>query len=130
VRDEEFRDLLDFSFKDKELKKLVKKKNQAEKKIDISEYPPPQKEIDLHGLTGKEAETKSEIFLLNSYRERKKCVRIIFGKGIHSKEKPVLPGVVEAKLIEMKKKRIVFSFKWDKKERRKSGSVIVYLESM
>ncbi len=44
-----------------------------------------ERELDLHGDTLKEAEYAVEIFLNRCYHERVRCVRVIHGKGKHSK---------------------------------------------
>lgn len=103
-----------------------KKPLTATEKIKL--YPQvPQAELDLHGYTGREAGIKAETFIRNTRVRGLKTVRIIVGKGLHSTGKAVLPDVVEAKIIDLKRKKWVLSYKWEKKDKRKSGALIVYL---
>ena len=50
--------------------------------------------IDLHGLTASEAQTQLHNFFIDAHKKGWKKVLIIHGKGIHSKEEPVLKKVV------------------------------------
>lgn len=93
----------------------------------LKEYPPPQAELDLHGCKAPEAEKKTETFIGNARRRGIRTVRVIVGKGLHSSGKAVLPGVVENKIIQLKRRQWVLSFKWENKDKRKSGALIVYL---
>jgi hypothetical protein len=52
---------------------------------------------------------------------------IIVGKGLHSQGKAILPDVVEKKITRLKRKKWLLGFEWEKKDKRKSGSLIVYL---
>ena len=49
-----------------------------------------QGEIDLHGLTAKEAHREFDFFLKEAIRNGKRGVRIIHGRGLSSASKPVL----------------------------------------
>ena len=49
------------------------------------------------------------------------------GKGLHSEDRAVLPDVIEDLLTDMKREDIVLSYRWEKRVKRKSGAVIVYL---
>ncbi|MDQ1352209.1 MAG: hypothetical protein QG657_2515 [Acidobacteriota bacterium] len=93
----------------------------------VKGYPEPQEELDLHGFSAAKAQSSTEFFIRNARRLRLQTVRIIVGKGTHSNGKAVLPDVVEAKIIELKRKDWVLNYKWEKKDKRKSGSMIVYL---
>lgn len=93
----------------------------------LKSYPPPQEELDLHRLTGPKAERKTVDFLKTAKTLKLRTVRIITGKGLHSEGPAVLPDVVETKLEEFKSTGLIFDFRWEKKEKHKSGSVIVYL---
>ncbi|MFH7319696.1 Smr/MutS family protein [Desulfurivibrio sp. D14AmB] len=66
-------------------------------------YPPPQEELDLHGLTAEEAEKAIRRFVVRCREIRLTTLRIITGKGLHSPGQPVLPGVAEATLEELKR---------------------------
>lgn len=50
--------------------------------------------LDLHGLTASEAENRLENFFARARKAGWRKVLIIHGKGIHSKEEPVLKKVV------------------------------------
>ncbi len=50
--------------------------------------------LDLHGLTSAEAENKLKNFFSKAHKLGWRKVIIIHGKGIHSKEEPVLKKVV------------------------------------
>ncbi len=93
----------------------------------VKNFPPPQEEIDLHGFTAVEAEKRAEGFLWNAQRNGIKTVRLIVGKGLHSEGKAVLRDVIERKLIELKEKKCILAFRWENKEKNKSGALIVYL---
>ena len=93
----------------------------------LKSYPAPQEELDLHGYTAVEAGRRTEAFMRNARLRKLRTVRIIVGKGLHSNGKAVLPDVVEAKIIQLKRTRLVLSYKWEKKDKRKSGSLVVYL---
>jgi DNA-nicking Smr family endonuclease len=93
----------------------------------VKGYPAPQEELDLHGFTAAKAESATDFFIRNARHLQLKTVRLIVGKGTHSDGKAVLPDVVEAKIIELKRRNWVLNYKWEKKDKRKSGSMIVYL---
>lgn len=93
----------------------------------IASYPPPQATLDLHGKTGPEAARKTAAFIRETTTLRLQTVRIITGKGLHSDGPAVLPDVVEIKLTELRAAQRVFTFVWEKGEKHRSGSVIVYL---
>ncbi len=95
----------------------------------IRRYPGPEAEIDLHGCTARQAQLKVESFVLASRKQGLHTVRIITGKGLHSPGEAVLPPLVEERLRELKRERMVLACRWEGKSRRSSGSVIVYLES-
>ena len=57
---------------------------------------PPQAELDLHGLSGLEAERAIEAFLLEARDRGLSKVLLIHGKGNHSLGQPVLERVVRS----------------------------------
>jgi len=89
-------------------------------------YPTtPQDELDLHGKTALEAEKEIRLFILRAKRQSMRLVRIITGKGLHSREgQSVLRDVAESKAIELKGEGLVFSHKWEKG----SGALLIYLK--
>ena len=93
----------------------------------IRNSPPPQERIDLHGCTASEAETKTENFLTRAHRNHLKTVLVITGKGIHSPEGSILKDVIEARLKIMKSNGAILAYLWEKKDREKSGALLVYL---
>lgn len=93
----------------------------------IKQYPAPEAELDLHGCTGAEAERLTYSFIASARHRGVLTIRVITGKGLHSDGPAVLPEVVEQLLTELKRRREVFSFRWERKEKQKSGAVIVYL---
>lgn len=88
---------------------------------------PPQQEIDLHGLTSAEAELKLESFFQTVKGKGFITVRVITGKGLHSDGPAVLRNIAEQKIAELQKRNLVVSYRWEKKTREKSGSMIVVL---
>ncbi|MFC1523607.1 Smr/MutS family protein [Thermodesulfobacteriota bacterium] len=87
----------------------------------------PQAEIDLHGYTGKEAESRTESFIHTAKGLGINVVLIITGKGLHSPGGAVLPDVVESKLRELKTRGLISGFSWEKKEKKRSGALLVFL---
>ena len=55
---------------------------------------PVDESLDLHGLTASEAEERLKVFFAKARKAGWQKVLIIHGKGIHSKEEPVLKKVV------------------------------------
>ncbi len=95
----------------------------------VKHYPPPEDELDLHGHTAPEAEIRTENFLQTARGRGLRTVRIITGRGLHSEGNAVLPDVVEHRLQELIGRKLVLAYKWEKKEKHKSGAVLVYLRS-
>lgn len=93
----------------------------------LKRWPSPQDEIDLHGYTASEAENKTDFFISHCQNSRLKTIRIITGKGLHSPQGPVLQGIVEAKLLELKAQKKIIAYRWEKHNKQKSGALIVYL---
>lgn len=93
----------------------------------IKAYPAPQAELDLHGYKGPEAEKLTIHFIRDARLKRIRTVRLIVGKGLHSQGKAVLPDVVEKIILQLKMKKWILGFNWEKKDKRKSGALIVYL---
>lgn len=95
----------------------------------LKRYPLPQGQIDLHGYSAIKADLNVEAYLRNAYRNGTYTVRVIVGKGLHSKDGPVLPDIVEKRVDQLKKDKIVFAYEWEKKKKSKSGSITVYLNN-
>ena len=63
--------------------------------------PLVEAELDLHGCTSEEARTEVKEFLQEADENKWNRVRIVVGKGLHSKYgKAVLPDTVKAYLVE------------------------------
>lgn len=110
-----------------EKKKISRKTTPLTVQARIKTYPAPQLELDLHGSTAQEAEKRTVAFIENARREKIRTVRIIVGKGLHSQGKAILPDVIEKQITRLKRKNWLLGFAWEKKDKRKSGSLIVYL---
>ena len=135
-KDTSFAELLEKSLSGKPREHLIQEKTGGlpperprTRKEKIAAYPPPQGEIDLHGCTAAEATDRTEAFIRESRRRGKRTVMIIVGKGLHSEGRPVLPDAVEAKLAELRQKNWVLTSEWERGRKRKSGAVIVYLQT-
>lgn len=94
----------------------------------LARYPPPQVELDLHGLTMDEAAPRIASFVQTAHAKGLKTIRLITGKGLHSAGRPVLPGVTERQLLALRERRVVWTYRWEGAGREGSGSVVVYLE--
>jgi DNA-nicking Smr family endonuclease len=131
--DDNFEAMLEASWSETTIKDIL-----AEKHGDFTEepttirkmvktHPAPQMQIDLHGCNREEAERLADSFIYNASYEGLKTVRVIVGKGIHSAGKAVLPDVIETKIIALKREQVVLSYCWEKRQKHKSGAMIVYL---
>jgi DNA-nicking Smr family endonuclease len=93
----------------------------------IKHWPSPQEEIDLHHCTAQQAESAVLSFLAKAAAMPLLTVRIIVGKGFHSKGEAILPGLVENLLHQSKKRNQILTFRWENKNiKAKSGAIIVY----
>jgi len=109
----------------------IREKNDSNDEIDdfgvlIKDYPKVQRKLDLHGMTSAEAMFQIDNFINGCIAHRVLTVRVITGKGLHSKHfKSVLPELTEKKLAELKRNKKVLSFKKEKD----GGAFNVYLIS-
>lgn len=87
----------------------------------------PRAELDLHGCHVQEALVRVDAFIETCALQGFAAVRIIVGRGLHSQAGAVLPDAVEKKIVELKRRGRVATFAWEKKYKRSSGSLIVYL---
>ncbi len=86
-----------------------------------------QEELDLHGLTGDEAAAETSRFLAESVRRGLRCLRIIHGKGLGSRNRePVLKGRIRKLLA---RKSEVLAFCEPAPAHGGSGAVIVLLDT-
>ncbi len=93
----------------------------------LRRYPAPQAQLDLHGFTAPKARQRADSFIRTTRADGLFTLRIIVGKGLHSEGGAVLPDVIEDILMDFKREDIVLSYHWEKRVKRKSGAVIVYL---
>lgn len=125
-----FADLLTETSLDEGMVQYVneKKARVVKKKRSVKGYPPVQETLDLHGEIAVDAERKAVAFIQTGSFKGLKTLLIITGKGLHSPGgKAVLPDVVEAQLVLMKRDGVIFDFAWDKQVKLNSGAVLVYL---
>lgn len=86
-----------------------------------------QRTLDLHGLTRDKARQELNIFLTNCFRENYRCVRVIHGKGLSSKNRePVLKTRIGNWLIQ---RSDVLAFCQTRPEEGGSGAVMILLKA-
>jgi DNA-nicking Smr family endonuclease len=98
------------------------------KKHQTGFFAKPQSELDLHGCHVHEALVRVEAFLETAAMQGMNTVLIIVGKGLHSQGSAVLPDAVEKKIVDLKRRGRVAAFTWEKKHKRASGALLVYLK--
>jgi DNA-nicking Smr family endonuclease len=98
------------------------------KKHKVGAPAKPRAELDLHGCHVHEALVRVEAFIETSALQGIDAVRIIVGKGLHSQGNAVLPDAVAEKIVELKRRGRVATFAWEKKRKRASGALLVYLK--
>ena len=87
-----------------------------------------QGHVDLHGLTREEARGALERFLLESRHAGKRCVLVVHGRGLHSKDQiPVLKASVQLWLTRGRIARWVLAFSTARPHDGGSGAVYVLL---
>jgi len=90
----------------------------------LQDYPKIQRETDLHGMSGSEAKHEIDRFIQSAQQQRIRTVRIVTGKGLHSKHQiSVIPEVTEERLAELKRLGLVLTWKREKS----GGAFVVYL---
>lgn len=127
LENEDFATMLEESFKIRKSKPIGKSKPLPLKKR-LKRYPGVELELDLHGYNAIGAQLKLRSFLQTCKHQGFFTVRIIVGKGLHSEDGAVLPDIVEDELKEMKKQNLVIFYEWDRKKKKTSGAIIVYLK--
>jgi DNA-nicking Smr family endonuclease len=130
-KEEDFAKIFKSEEQDAELQILLQEK---QREADATESKKnknfkPTLEIDLHGYTALQAEIKVKSFIHFALKQRVLAVCIITGKGLHSGRQPVLPDTVEDVLGILKKENLVKSWRWEKRQKEKSGALIVQLTS-
>lgn len=92
----------------------------------VKDYPNPERELDLHGHSVQEALFEMGKFIQTAIHHKLRTVRIITGRGLHSKNMTsVLPEEIEKKLAELRREGKLLAFKREKT----GGSFAVYLIS-
>ena len=87
-----------------------------------------QAHLDLHGMVRSEAKPALERFILGSRRAGKRCVLIVHGRGLHSKDQiPVLKESVQVWLSRGRIAREVIAFATARPHDGGSGAVYVLL---
>ena len=130
MQNENLDDLINAYTSESDIQSAIEEKNagefEAEQSVGemLKDYPAVQRELDLHQKTGGEAKSEIDYFINSCTNQNLRTVRIITGKGLHSKnQQSILPQVTEQKLSELRKEGVVLSFKREKT----GGSVVVYL---
>ncbi len=127
LENEDFAAMLEESFKIKKSKPIEKPKPLPLKKR-LKRYPGVELELDLHGYNAIGAQLKLRSFIQSCKHQGFFTVRVIVGKGIHSEDGAVLPDIVEDELKAMKKQNLIIFYEWDRKKKKTSGAIIVYLK--
>jgi DNA-nicking Smr family endonuclease len=87
-----------------------------------------QGHVDLHGLTREGAKRSLEQFLLSSRQAGKRCVLVVHGRGLHSKDQiPVLKASVQLWLTRGRIARWVLGFTTARPHDGGAGAVYVLL---
>ncbi len=87
-----------------------------------------QARLDLHGMTRAEAKEEVESFLTRSRREGKRCVLLVHGRGLNSKDQlPVLKEGVQGWLAHGRLSRMVLAFTSARPQDGGAGAVYVLL---
>lgn len=129
--DEDMEELLKLYASDEAVRQAAREKASGEAAFEdvgetLKDFPAPQRELDLHGHSSPEAMFELSNFLNHSLHQRVRTVRVVTGKGLHSKHfKSVLPEKTEQKLAEFRRAGKVLAFKREKT----GGAFLVYLVS-
>jgi DNA-nicking Smr family endonuclease len=87
-----------------------------------------QAHLDLHGLLKEEAKAALEIFLTRCRQQGKRCVLVVTGRGLHSKDQvPVLKGALKGWMSTGRFARHVLAFATARPHDGGSGAVYVLL---
>ncbi len=128
---ESFAEIFDPGRFDREADTVFRRKEDQVKKNTKAAKDPgkkePQVNLDLHGCTGREAQVRVKDFILSARQRNLLCVRIITGRGLHSRGPAVLPDVVEEKIRELKEEKIIHGYQWDRGDKAASGALLVWI---
>jgi DNA-nicking Smr family endonuclease len=87
-----------------------------------------QAHVDLHGMTRDEAKRSVEAFLRSSRNAGKRCVLVVHGRGLHSKDQlPVLKDALKAWLSTARFARHVLAFATARPADGGAGAIYVLL---
>jgi DNA-nicking Smr family endonuclease len=87
-----------------------------------------QGRLDLHGMTQVQAKDAVERFLTESHRARRRCVLIVHGRGLHSKDQiPVLKAQLKGWLSQKRIGQQVLAFASARPQDGGAGAVYVLL---
>jgi DNA-nicking Smr family endonuclease len=87
-----------------------------------------QDRLDLHGMTQAEAKQAVEQFLINSQRAKRRCVLIVHGRGLNSKDQlPVLKEGLKGWLSQKRIGQRVLAFATARPQDGGAGAVYVLL---
>jgi DNA-nicking Smr family endonuclease len=130
--DDSFEDIFSSTFFDRDIEEEIAKRKKAAAKpqspgAPTKKNPAPQAVLDLHGETRIKAVAKVTSFMQASRHQGFQTVRIITGKGRHSPAAPVLSETVEKSLRELKNSGVIQTWRWESKNRKKTGSVLVFM---
>ncbi len=90
-----------------------------------------QGHVDLHGLTREEAKAEVDAFLRRSRQAGKRCVLLVHGRGIHSKDQvPVLKEALRSWLATARFGRHVLAFATARPQDGGAGAVYVLLRRL
>ncbi len=88
-----------------------------------------QGHVDLHGLLKDEAKAELEAFLARSRQQRKRCVLVVHGRGLHSKDQvPVLKEALKRWMQTARFARHVLGFATARPHDGGAGAVYVLLK--
>lgn len=110
----------DLSSKIDDISSKGKKQETLQKRIDDT--------LDLHEYKLKDAIKAFDLFINMSKRNGYKKIRVITGKGLHSKNGIAqIRNSISENLLELKRDKKIKKFHWDKKTEKKSGAVNIFL---
>jgi DNA-nicking Smr family endonuclease len=88
-----------------------------------------QAHVDLHGMLKEEAKTELETFLAKSRQQGKRCVLVVHGRGLHSKDQvPVLKEALKRWMHTARFSRHVLGFATARPHDGGAGAVYVLLK--
>src|SRR5205085_11740129 len=90
-----------------------------------------QAHVDLHGLLKDEAKTELESFLAKSRQQGRRCVLVVHGRGLHSKDQvPVLKESLKRWMRTDRFARHVLAFSTARPHDGGAGAVYVLLKKL